>query len=57
MGALSGYTLPSAEEEVWRYSRIAELDLDAYTPAEDARSRVGSPGRSTPRWRRCRCAV
>ena len=21
--------LPSAEEEVWRYSRIAELDLDA----------------------------
>jgi Fe-S cluster assembly protein SufD len=22
--------LPSAEEEVWRYSRIAELDLDAY---------------------------
>lgn len=25
--------LPSAEEEVWRYSRIAELDLDRYRPA------------------------
>src|SRR3954471_9823963 len=33
MGALSGYALPTTEEEVWRYSRIAELDLDAYTPA------------------------
>src|SRR4051794_17749755 len=22
--------LPSTDEEVWRYSRIAELDLDAY---------------------------
>ena len=25
--------MPSAEEEVWRYSRIAELDLDRYAPA------------------------
>lgn len=25
--------LPSAEQEVWRYSRIAELDLAAFTPA------------------------
>ena len=25
--------LPSAEEEIWRYSRIAELDLAAYAPA------------------------
>ena len=23
-------TLPSPEEEIWRYSRIAELDLGAY---------------------------
>jgi Fe-S cluster assembly protein SufD len=44
MGALSGYTLPSTEEEVWRYSRIAELDLDAYTPAEDAPVAGGIPG-------------
>jgi Fe-S cluster assembly protein SufD len=27
--------LPTSEEEVWRYSRIAELDLDAWTPAVD----------------------
>ncbi len=25
--------LPTAEEEVWRYSRIDELDLDAFAPA------------------------
>src|SRR4029453_2540730 len=25
-------SLPSTEEEIWRYSRIAELDLDAYVP-------------------------
>jgi Fe-S cluster assembly protein SufD len=26
-------TLPTTDEEIWRYSRIAELDLDAFTPA------------------------
>jgi Fe-S cluster assembly protein SufD len=26
-------SLPTTSEEVWRYSRIAELDLDAYRPA------------------------
>jgi Fe-S cluster assembly protein SufD len=25
-------SLPSTDEEIWRYSRIAELDLDAFTP-------------------------
>jgi Fe-S cluster assembly protein SufD len=28
--------VPSAEQEVWRYSRIAELDLDAYQPGRAA---------------------
>jgi Fe-S cluster assembly protein SufD len=28
--------VPSAEQEVWRYSRIAELDLDAYRPERTA---------------------
>ncbi|MEY2406105.1 MAG: Fe-S cluster assembly protein SufD [Acidimicrobiaceae bacterium] len=32
-------SLPSTEEEVWRYSRIADLDLDAYEPATS-----GKPG-------------
>jgi Fe-S cluster assembly protein SufD len=27
--------LPSTEEEIWRYSRIAELDLDAVAPSPD----------------------
>jgi Fe-S cluster assembly protein SufD len=27
--------LPSEAEEIWRYSRISELDLDAYAPARD----------------------
>jgi len=26
-------TLPTADEEIWRYSRIAELDLSRYSPA------------------------
>ncbi len=34
-------TLPDASEEIWRYSRISELDLDAYRPA------LGEPGPST----------
>jgi Fe-S cluster assembly protein SufD len=34
MTALSDFTLPTTEEEVWRYSRIAELDLDAYLIAD-----------------------
>ena len=46
MGAFSSYTLPSTEEEVWRYSRIAELDLDAYTPVDD--SPVGGGGIPEP---------
>ena len=28
--------LPSAQEEVWRYSRIGDLHLDAYAPSADA---------------------
>jgi len=34
----TGAELPSAEEEVWRYSRIGDLSLDRYRPstAEDA---------------------
>jgi len=30
---LQGMSLPTTEEEVWRYSRIDELDLDRYRPA------------------------
>jgi Fe-S cluster assembly protein SufD len=29
-----GATLPTTEEEVWRYSRIDDLDLDAHAPGE-----------------------
>ena len=29
---LSGSSLPSTDEEVWRYSRVHELDLDRFTP-------------------------
>ena len=31
--SFSDVTLPTAEDEHWRYSRIADLDLDAFTPA------------------------
>jgi Fe-S cluster assembly protein SufD len=33
-------TLPSADEEIWRYSRIGQLDLDRYAPATNG---VGVP--------------
>jgi Fe-S cluster assembly protein SufD len=33
MSVLTDFALPTTEEEVWRYSRIAELDLEAYAPA------------------------
>jgi Fe-S cluster assembly protein SufD len=34
--------LPSAEEEIWRYSRIAELDLDTFRPAA-TRTSISTP--------------
>lgn len=36
--------LPSAEEEIWRYSRIGSLDLAAYRPAPDALDTVAVRG-------------
>jgi Fe-S cluster assembly protein SufD len=41
---LAGVTLPSPEEEVWRYSRIAELDLTAFHPVERRTARGSLPG-------------
>src|SRR5437764_15163958 len=35
MTALTDFARPTTEEEVWRYSRIADLDLDAYEPVDD----------------------
>ena len=32
----SAGSLPDPSEEIWRYSRISELDLDAYQPASEA---------------------
>ena len=32
LDALAGLELPTTDEEVWRYSRIDDLDLDAFTP-------------------------
>jgi len=43
MTALTDYALPTTDEEVWRYSRIAELDLEAYSPADDSQSVSGVP--------------
>lgn len=39
--------LPSAEQEVWRYSRIGELDLAAYTPAAVRSTVAGAQGLPT----------
>jgi Fe-S cluster assembly protein SufD len=37
----AGSDLPSPEEEVWRYSRIADLDLDHFEPAAGDQPPVG----------------
>jgi Fe-S cluster assembly protein SufD len=48
---LAARPFPSAEEEIWRYSRIAELDLDAFLPivagqpSAPNRYRFGAEGR------------
>ncbi|HEX2042629.1 MAG TPA: Fe-S cluster assembly protein SufD [Acidimicrobiales bacterium] len=39
-------SLPSESEEIWRYSRISELDLDAYVPADPAAPAGGGDGTS-----------
>lgn len=36
--------VPTADEEIWRYSRIAELDLSRYEPADAATSVTGADG-------------
>src|SRR5687768_10166940 len=44
--------MPTAEEEVWRYSRIGELDLDRFSPwldgAGDASGTAGAGAASPP---------
>ncbi|MDZ7676028.1 MAG: SufD family Fe-S cluster assembly protein [Acidimicrobiales bacterium] len=43
-GAAERFTsmaLPSPEEEVWRYSRIGDLELDAYRPSDEPDSQLG----------------
>ena len=37
-------SLPDPSEEIWRYSRISELDLDAYRPAVDTPAGAGEVG-------------
>jgi Fe-S cluster assembly protein SufD len=39
---LAGITWPTTEEEIWRYSRIDELDLDAFRPVPA--DQLGQPG-------------
>jgi Fe-S cluster assembly protein SufD len=39
----AGAALPTAEDEIWRYTPIKDLDLDAFTPAsEESGGRPGS---------------
>ena len=42
----AGAELPSAEEEVWRYSRIGDLDLERYRPSTAADVEGTEPGRA-----------
>jgi Fe-S cluster assembly protein SufD len=40
----AGAPWPTVEEEIWRYSRIDELDLDAFTPAAPRTTVSGADG-------------
>ena len=42
--ALTAVTLPTTDEEIWRYSRIGELDLGAYRPVDCAPVVSGDTG-------------
>jgi Fe-S cluster assembly protein SufD len=44
----AGSPLPSTDEEIWRYSRIASLDLDAFQPAAVQSVVVAGGGRVEP---------
>ena len=39
-------SLPTESEEIWRYSRISQLDLDAYAPADPLAPAAGPDGAS-----------
>ena len=41
--AFAGASLPTTEEEVWRYSRIDDLDLDDFSPAAGDGAGAGAP--------------
>jgi Fe-S cluster assembly protein SufD len=41
---LDAVALPTTDAEIWRYSRIGELDLTAYTPTDHAVDVVGGDG-------------
>ncbi|HEV3400563.1 MAG TPA: Fe-S cluster assembly protein SufD [Acidimicrobiales bacterium] len=40
----AGLSLPTESEEIWRYSRISSLDLDAYAPADPTTASAGRDG-------------
>jgi len=44
--AFSSSVLPSEKEEVWRYSRIDQLDLDRFRPVGTSEASSGDPGPS-----------
>ena len=48
--AFAAHALPSKEEEVWRYSRIGDLDLERYAPVTAASMACASRSRPSE-WR------
>jgi Fe-S cluster assembly protein SufD len=42
--ALSGIPMPTTDEEIWRYSRIGELDLERFSPAAVSTTVTGADG-------------
>jgi len=44
----AGAGLPTPEEEVWRYSRIAELDLEKFVPVPPGTGEIAAPSAAAP---------
>jgi Fe-S cluster assembly protein SufD len=44
---LEGLSWPSASEEIWRYSRIGDFDLDRFTPRTASQRSLDVPGLDT----------
>ena len=52
LGKFATALAPVVDEDLWRYSRISELDLGQYVPSGTARTAVARPAPEADAWPR-----